>query len=678
MKERLEKILPWGMIFLGLMRLLWEHFPNRFGFLRVLGGTYHGWIFWLIGITGAVWLLLKALSAESVSVDNQQKNTRTGLQRFFSAYGIEIVILLVTAASLSMLIRSGYFWDDAVNSTAYLAQKKDAVPTLRHVLEFMGDYLRLGRINVLSVYYYFFFYIENVSVYKALIIFSILINQLIFRKVLVEFGVPLSGARVGMLLIPILLQTRPYQDPVSGFYSLMQVLTAEMMLCAMFLMRWLNTGKSRYLALSLLLFGAGLLTYEVCFPFLVMICVLIWANRGSFKQAVRDSLPFVGLTFLMVIAVFVVRSQFLEKTYAGVAFSLDLERILRAAWTQFAAGLPLSFYSAGYQASVLNNAYPAAEFMNYDFRSFLGSIQFLDILILVIAVSVLCSIRKTEKETKGDHQTELLILGLSFAVLPMITIALSERYQGQLMPGLGYLPVYMQYYGIAMLLLWLILSLRPSVGIRAFYLSAFSLILLLNLQNNRAVTEIMNHSFYYPRNAGEAALRGGLLDFLPDDAMLVSLNDRRYLWEANWNNYGLYEEFYGNNSRHIPASVGDNKLLKPLIAEASGSSAVLEPENVWVVEYNGGTDGGFARLGRLRKATIDTNSLELRNVVTDQVLYFISGDFAEQESVQYTKSDGSFRQIETKDQLRVRVSENGLLYQLPKEEMIYFFSLSER
>ena len=676
MKAFLRKILPWGMMLLGAMRLLWERFPNRLPFLSVLGGDYHGWIFWLIGISGGVWLLLRALPHGSISVEKGE-NSGTGLSRFFHRYGIELLILLLTAASLSMLIRSGYFWDDAVNSTAYLAQKKDAVPTFRHVLEFMGDYLRLGRINVLSVYYYFFFYIENVSVYKALIILSILINQLIFRKVLLEFGVPLSGARLGMLLIPMLLQTRIYQDPVSGFYSLMQVLTAEMLLCALFLMRWLNGGKGRHLALSLVLFAAGLLTYEVCFPFLAMICVLIWVNRGSFKQAVRESLPFVGVTLLMVIAVIVVRSRFLERTYAGVAFSLDPARIVQAAWRQFIAGLPLSYYSAGYQAAVMDHVYPAAEFMNYDFGSFLRSVQLSDVLIVLIALAVMNRIRAVDWGVWKDKRHELLVLGVSFAVLPIITIAVSERYQGQLMPGLGYLPVYMQYYGVAMLLLWVLPRFRDSECARAFCMSAFSLILLLNLQNNRAVTDLMNRHFYDPRNAGEAALRGGLLDFLPEDAVLVSLNDRRYLWEADWNNAGLYQEFYGNHSRRIPASVGDTRLLKPMIAEDSGSSVVLEPENVWVVEYHGNPGDGFARLGRLRQASVDAETLELEDVVTDQVLYFFSGVYPEQKSVQYTKSDGKFIQIERLDQFRVRAAQSGLLYQLPKEEEIYFFSLTE-
>ena len=110
---------------------------------------------------------------------------------------------------------------------------------------------------------------------------EILADQLIFRKVLMEFGVPLSEARLGMLLIPLMLQTRAYQDPVSGFYCLMQVLTAELLFCAFFLSRWLRTGKGRELALSLLCFGLGLLTYEVCFPFLLMICLLIWVRRKN-------------------------------------------------------------------------------------------------------------------------------------------------------------------------------------------------------------------------------------------------------------------------------------------------------------------------------------------------------------------------------------------------------------
>ena len=721
MKAFVERYLPFILILLGVLRLIWERFPAKFAFLRYLGGQYFGWIFWLLGITGVVWLLLRALTTKQASLCEQTSANDSPLRRFFEKFGIELLILLLTAASLSMLIRSGYFWDDAVNSTAYLAQKKDSVSTMRHVLNFMGDYLRLGRINVLSIYYYFFFYIENVSVYKALIILSILANQLIFRKVLLEFDVPMKGARLGMLLVPLMLQTRAYQDSVSGFYSLMQVLTAEMLLCAMFLMRAQRSGKGRYLALSLLFFGIGLMTYEVCFPFLLMICLLIWVYRKNFVQAVRGSLPFVGLTLLMLAGVVFVRAHFVtETTYAGVAFSLKPERILRAFLTQLCAGLPLSFYSAGYQASVLDNAYPAASIMRYNFLSFLKAVRFSDVLIVLgflwgIGKSSKFKVQSSiENEAHGDwhllsqsrqkracpnvHRsntepsrsneqnaqlTELLVLGLSFAVLPTLTVAVSERYQGQLMPGLGYLPVYMQYYGVAALLLWFTLRLKASNGVRALCLSAFSLILLLNLQNNRAVTDIMNRSFYHPRNAGEAALHGGILDFLPEDAVLVSLNDRRYLWESDWNNRGLYEEFYGNHSRHLPAAVGDNRLLRDLVDELLLSGAelndegllMLQPENIWVIDYSGGVDRGVARLGRLRYALVDPDLLVLRDVETDRVLYFLSGAFPEKTAVQYVGAYGDFHEIMPAEYLRVRTTETGILCRLPEDEEIIFASL---
>ena len=682
MKEKTERYLPWLLIMISGLRIAGETFPNR---IPLIGGAHHGWVFWALGLAGILWPLIRSLSRDDVPVEQVQGK---GFAAFLRRYQVEAVILLLTAASLSMLIRSGYFWDDAVNSTAYLAEKKDGIPTLRHVLDFMMAYLRLGRINVLSAYYYFFFYIENVSVYKALIILLILGNQLIFRTVLLEFGFSLKWARIGMLLIPILLQTRAYQDPVSGFYGLMQVLTAEMLLCAFFLSRWIREGKKRHLVFSLVCFGFGLMTYEVCFPFLALICLLLWVRHGSFRRALRDSLPFILLVVVMLAGVVLVRANFVTRTYEGVKFSLNPERILRAALRQITAALPLRFYSAGYMAAVMDLTYPASSFMNYDLHSVLKAVRLSDLLILAAAFWCFgCAIRSGDpKRITGTR--EALVLGGSFALLPVITVALSDRYQGQLMPGLGYLPVYMQYYGIAVLILCLCRFLSEkigsSAGLRALGLGLFSVILLLNIQNNRGVTEIMNRNFYHSRNAGEAALRGGILDFLPEGSVLISDNDRRYLWEADWNNRGLYPQFYGNYSKHTPASVGDTKLLKPLIeaALAEGAEAdeegyiTLAPENFWLIAYNGDGEQGLARLGRVRELSVSTSGLDIKHEKVNTVLYFISGVHPEKSGVQYMTADGQFRQTGTEGFKRVRVSEGGILYALPEEESILFDSLS--
>ncbi len=692
MKESAEKYLPYLLILAGGLRILRELFPGRLGFMPMPGGAHYGWVFWMLGIAGFLWLILKMFPDTNAEY-REDPSAEHGPVRFFRNYRIEMTVLLLTAASLAMLIRSGWFWDDAVNSTAYLAEKKDSIPLFRHVLDFMGEYLKLGRINVLSFYYYFFFYIENVSVYKALIILLILADMLIFRKVLPEFGVSVSGARLGMLLLPLMFQTRAYQDPISGFYGLMQILTAEMLLCAYFLSRWLRTGKRRDRIFSLLFFAVGLLTYEVCFPFLLMICLLIWIRRGNFLRAVKDSLPYVVLVILIVALIFVIRSTSVKQIeYPGVAFSFDSWRIMWAATRQITAGLPLSYYSAGYQASVMEKAYPASEFMNYDFVSFLKSVRLSDLMILFAVMTVLTQIRKRpgadSRSGKPDHPgnlpgSDIAVLGLSFAVLPIITVALSERYQWQLMPGLGYLPVYMQYYGIVILLLWLTLRWKNSTGCRALCLSAYALILLLNLQNNRAVTEIMNRAFYHPRNAGEAALHGGILDFLPEGSLLVADNDRTYIWESDWLNRGLYQEFYGNNSRKLDAVAGDNGLLQETVNNALDKGTVpdadgwlaVQPENLWLISYYGGAERGFTRLGRLRSVSVHKDTLDIRDAKTDRVLYFISGAYPEQAAVRYTGADGVFRQKSINEQHRIRNTADGILYELPEEDLLWFDSL---
>ena len=670
-KTRREFILPALMILVGALGCLPARIAARLPLLGQFSGGTCSWMLWVIGLGGVLLLFVKK--------GTESAENGTG---FLRGYGVELFILLLTAACLAMLVPSGYYWDDAVNSTLYLAEKNDSLSTLSHVRAFIGSYLRLGRVNVLSFWYYFFFYIEDPAVYKALIILFILVNQLIFRQTLLEFGLPLRYARAGMLILPLLLQTRVYQDPVSGFYGLMQVLSAEMLLTALFTLRWCRTGKGKHLALSLLFYGIGLFTYEVCYPFIAMICLLIWSRRGNFLKALKSSLPYLVLTLAALIAVFAVRNSPLhDNQYVGVTFSLDPALIAHAALCQIGAGLPLSFYTAGNDGAVLGNVYPAASFMNYNFAAFLADVGIRDLVILLGFFLCFVLIRREKAEFASWYkERDLPILGFCFALLPSLTVALSNRYQGQLIPGLGYLPVYMQYFGVACLILRLGMKLKRFAPVRALGAAAYCVILLLNLQNNRAVTDIMDRAFYWPREAGEAALRGGILDFVPQDALLVSDNSRTYLWEADWNNAGLYEEFYGSSSRHMPASVGDYSLLREAVDAAaepdSDAMLTIEPQNIWLISYDGGPDGGYAKLGRIVRASVNAETLEPVNVVTDQVLFFSSGNYPESAGVRYTGIDGVYRAMSGADLLRIRVTEGGVLYELEPAEQVFFDSLT--
>lgn len=626
-----------------MLSILWfgiQRFSHRLGISpeQIISLQRFNWVFGILLIGGIFWILKGFSRIE-----------------FLKSKKIEIGILLLTAFSLSMLIDSGYFWDDSVNLTKYLYEKFDGIPLWKNVLHFIKLYLELGRINILSFYYYFFFYIENVHVYKALIIILILVDQCIFEWFLKKVGFSEKWARIGMLIIPLLLQTRTYQDPVNGFYGLMQVITAELLLSGGFFIRWIKTEQKRDLVWSLCFFTIGLLTYEVSFPFVLMFFLLACAYEKTFVKAIRRTLPFAVVTAAALATWFFVKMNVGNTAYAGVAFSLDFGKIARAFWYQLTAALPLSFYAAAYESFGMGRLYPAAELMNYSVSGFFKDIQALDWMLLILAVWII----RTLKEKGGDPEEKsytlpILAAGFSFWVLPTLTIAISERYQGQLLPGLGYLPVYIEYYGIAILFLLLLRFCERRFGslFRIFGTTAFCIILLLNLQNNRAVTEVMNRAFEDPRRAGTAALKGGILDFLPDDARLLTANDGTYIWEKDWNDRGLYHEFYRIYSGK---DLNVTRLENPV-------------EGDYIFAYTGDHDHGIAKLGRITNVTDE-------GIITEQVIYFLSGKYPTENSIAYVSENGDFNIIRARDHAFVRKSEQGVLCQLEPYERVLFESV---
>ena len=74
---------------------------------------------------------------------------------------LQIWILGLTALMLTPMLEGGYYWDDAVNATVYGAERFDAAPLWLNLSVFIQKYFALGRVNVLSVYYYFFFLLRK-------------------------------------------------------------------------------------------------------------------------------------------------------------------------------------------------------------------------------------------------------------------------------------------------------------------------------------------------------------------------------------------------------------------------------------------------------------------------------------------------------------------------------------
>ena len=631
-------------------------------------------IFFFFGVSLHLWLLF---GKPDITRRSNASLSEDKLIAFFQRRKVEILICILTALSLRYLMHSGYYWDDAVNSTAYLFEKQDHLPLIQNLVNFMRKYLELGRINLLSCYYYFLFYIENVKLYKLIIILSVCINQIIFGMLVRYAGGSDRLGQAAMLSIPILIQFRGYQDPVTGFYSLMQVILLELMLTAYFLLRYLRENRKKFLWFGLLSFFCGLMTYEVCFPFILMIPVIAWFETRDRKKTVQVCIPY-GILFVGTLtAALIVRNRLIQGTpYSGIAFHFDVLKILKTYGLQLLAGLPLSYYFFTRSIAIMGNVYPAAEVFSDRAWDILCHAEAADWLLALGIVSLFSLILKREKENQKDTSMRLLAgIGLSFWLLPGMTIALSDRYQGQIVPGLGYLPVYLEYFGVGILALCLVRegyrrirsnSLKSVISL--LIASGLAIGFVFNSQNNRSVIELLNRSFLYPRQASESALRNGLADFLPAEAQLVSLNPDNYLWEANWDRKGLYPEFYtvtaGRNFTNGSLSV--TGMDHATFLQNYAGKAI--PENLYVLQYAGNSERGLAKLGRVR--SIDHEKLE-----TDLVLYFISGKFPQTGTVTYQRSDGNIITLNHEQAWQVRATDEGNLYQLPEQEVINFDSL---
>ncbi len=482
-----------------------------------------------------------------------EKDKEQSFIGWLADWKVEIAILILTAVSLRTVLQSGYYWDDARNATAYLYERGDGVPLIKNVLAFMGEYIRLGRINVLSCYYYFLFYLPDVASYKLVILLLTLLNQLLLLRVVRFVSGSRSLAQLSMLLIPLLIQFRPYQDPVTSFYGLMQVILAEMILMVWFLIRYLREGRRRDQLLSLLLFFISLMTYEVVFPFILMIGLLIWVETRKLAKALRYGLPYALVCLVLLGAVLILRQAHPpEEIYEGVRFSLNVGAVLRTYLNQISAALPLSFALLGKSAPILWNVTLIDSVFAYRAGEMLRAADAADWMTAAwLAVLCFWVLRKIANGMDQVDYRTILTIGFSFWLIPAVTISLSARYQGQITPGLGYLPVYLELFGVAILFAclvhWLINKRIPACCRQRFirFVSVLcGVVCLFNMQNNRRMIALLNDVFLWPRLAGETALQSGIVDFLPEDATIVSLNSREYLWEKDWDEPGLFGQYY--------------------------------------------------------------------------------------------------------------------------------------
>jgi hypothetical protein len=425
---------------------------------------------------------------------------------------LPIAIALLAVAVVWPTFAAGWFGDDAfyANLHGTLAADGESLgAAIGHAfaLWFWGN----GRIYPLAIVekYAVFDVFTSLAAYKALLIVLTVSSIEVFRRTVCAYSQP-GFANVSALAAVALLQQRGYHDATLAYNGMLQIVVIGVFGAAWCMRRSIVLG-SRADALA----GAGLyaiaaLTYEAAYPLCVLFVVAARAAGCTWRRAFAVAAPYLTIGIGLALASALARHVQHLAAGSPYGFVLSVPAIVRTSAIQIAAALPLSY--------VLFD--PSGIFSRDSLRALQNSLPVQPLFFLAFAITAWVAARGAARAEVNAARTAAIGLGL--LVLPALPLALVAKYQHELRWGLGYLPVFVQIFGVALLLAVAFVQItrrfrHPAVaGALVFVLAVCAT--LTSAANVRLGRELQSSTM--ARASLERALDAGLLRALSDGASI--------------------------------------------------------------------------------------------------------------------------------------------------------------
>lgn len=425
-------------------------------------------------------------------------------------FAVAVTLALVV---LVPSVTIGYVNDDILNSTLPGYWKLLRIDPVRETFHQVEKWVvKHGRFNPLMHVWKnaWFYLVRDLLTHKVLTLAMVAGNLWLLYRLCRALAQPRAAAAFACLLAALLIQFRVPNDPVLSFNGMMQFIVALVLGSLLTLCKYRHTGRLRWLAVSLLLHLAGCLTYECC----VLLCVAhaaLLAGDGRGRLLHRAA-PFVAAGAVVVLINLGIRT-IIPPNRTAYGMSLETEAVLATFQRQCLAAVPLS-----YGVYDPNEVFTHAGFL-------LESLDQAWIALLILPFACAMAHRLPE----SPPSPFLLLLGAGLSVLPAAPIAVCSRYQNELRDGVGHLPVYLQTFGVALLVTaavpwaarWLAGVPWARRGLAVVLGLACAVVATGHRASNAAV---LRHHLPETRWQGqvEDLYRAGLLDPVPKGAVLVS------------------------------------------------------------------------------------------------------------------------------------------------------------
>lgn len=537
--------------------------------------------------------------------------------------------LALMLIALWPLLGSGFMGDDLLNSYLYsrAAYEIRGTTLWSDIMDSISVWAKVGRFNPLANYILVLYYLvnRNVVLYKAILIAVNIATVGLAAWLAKRVSGSNAAGLLVLLITPALFQFRVFEDPILSYAGHAQVALIWTLLSLLALLSYLDTRKRRYLAVSLATFACGALTYEVVVPLVLLHFAVIWLYpmRRRLGEWFKIAWPYAALIALDVSFVVLLRlrggTPLAGDAAADYVPNLDPAALVSTYAKQTTAALPLIYRltSGGILLDGVRNEILSSPVLSATLVA----------LAVALVAAVLWRARESATAPASPGGLSLLaLLGLGLFLLPGLLTTLSPRYQGALDWGVGYLPVYISYIGVAVMLtaaaLALVRSARSASARLVVIVVAAALLAGVSLVNhfdNRMILRQMQAHWVDPLEILESAAARGLFEHVPDGASLYTGNP-----DVRYSPQGLYAVVGGARVGLTPSP----SMAAPL--DKDGWREATDP-SIWYSGRGASAPGqGYAFVGRILHADVDAKQVtveDLRVYVQDHSDEHVSAVF---------------------------------------------------
>jgi hypothetical protein len=502
-----------------------------------------------------------------------------------SRYLAEIITLSVSAIlALGALLSTPFWNDDQPNSMRASALDFLGEKPMEYVWRMAMEWRRIeGRFFPVSSIenVYTFIWLSDRYSFKVVQLGSVIAVSWALGLLVYLLTRERSLALCASLLLTAIIQVRMWFDPVIGFGLLLQSVAFKFLIVfciSLVLLRIKSPWRFSFLWLTALtIWLSAVFQYEITvFVWPVMaLCILLSRDVPLTRRLLVVSLSAIPSLVALIVAA-VLRSNVAPTE--SYQISLSGFGFWRTLGQQVLAGIPLN--------TTVFLGHPI-----WNEKSFL--------VFTVFSVAMFVFLIQWTRSTQfvqTDAKRVLLMFGFGLSVVPAVPVAISKKWQGQLSWGHGYLPVFLQYLGVSILVLCLVIFLTESsrrLSRRVQNLTVVFIALTLGAVagiHSAGLDDVSNRTrpFAWQRELFEDSVRSQFFEVIEKDATILSLSYSHNSWFNPW----YYQWLGGNKSHKLARADGDL---------SSACAAVTEFEECSI----DGPWWGFAEMVIDDKYTID-------------------------------------------------------------------------